>query len=135
MNATYDNGNNFNTKLRDTLQGLLNANKDRKDEIDALRGDHEELKKNFEDFQTSAERENDLRKNEIRSLEDKQQKDNQVWTLLGRHHVQHAVKYEHLQISPSIIVPRLVLQFMMTFLTVSPGSRCGHCQIGGKTGR
>ena len=58
--------------------GLINANHDRKDEIDALRNDHEALKKAHEDFQNSAERENDLRKNEIRSLEEKQQKDNQA---------------------------------------------------------
>ncbi len=51
MEATFDNGNSFNTKLHDTLVGLLNANKERKGEIDQLRGDHEDLKKNFEDFQ------------------------------------------------------------------------------------
>merc|ERR1712172_191138 len=48
--ATFDAGSSFNTKLRDTLQGLLSAN---------------------------TERENDLRKNEIKSLEERQQKDNQ----------------------------------------------------------
>lgn len=78
LEATYDNCNNFNIKLKETLLGLINENGDRKSEIEALRADHEELKKNFGDFQTSAERENDLRKNEIRSLEDKQAKDNQV---------------------------------------------------------
>ena len=36
-------------------------------------------------LQTSAERENDLRKNEIRSLEDKQGKDNQVRNKLMFH--------------------------------------------------
>ena len=54
VQATFDNGNNFNTKLHDTLVGLLNANKDRKNEIDQLRGDHEDLKKNFEDFQVGS---------------------------------------------------------------------------------
>jgi len=42
------------------------------------RGDHDQLRKEFDDLKDFAERENDLRKNEIRSLEDKQQKDNQV---------------------------------------------------------
>ena len=45
MQATFDNCNNFNTKLQDTLKGLINANADRKSEIDSLRNDHEELKK------------------------------------------------------------------------------------------
>merc|ERR1712121_79846 len=54
-----------------TLLGLISANNDRKSEIDALRGDHEELKKNHEAFVVTAERENDLRKNEIKSLEER----------------------------------------------------------------
>jgi len=78
MQATFDNCNNFNIKLQDTLKGLISANGERKDEIDSLRNDHEELKKNFESFQTSAERENDLRKNEIKSLEEKAMKENQA---------------------------------------------------------
>ena len=78
MQATFDNCNNFNIKLKDTLMGLINANGERKSEIEALRGDHEQLKKDHEAFQNSMERENDLRKNEIRSLEERQQKDNQV---------------------------------------------------------
>merc|ERR1711913_141742 len=78
MQATFDNCNNFNTKLQDTLKGLINANSERKSEIDALRGDHEDLKKAHEQFQTSAERENDLRKNEIKSLEEKCMKENQA---------------------------------------------------------
>merc|ERR1711993_125979 len=78
MQATFDNCNNFNIKLQDTLKGLISANGERKDEIDSLRNDHEELKKNFESFQTSAERENDLRKNEIKSLEEKTMKENQA---------------------------------------------------------
>ena len=45
MQATFDNCNNFNTKLQDTLKGLINANAERKSEIDSLRGDHEDLKK------------------------------------------------------------------------------------------
>ena len=45
MQATFDNCNNFNTKLQDTLKGLIGANGERKDEIDSLRNDHEELKK------------------------------------------------------------------------------------------
>ena len=45
MQATFDNCNNFNTKLQDTLKGLINANADRKSEIDSLRNDHEDLKK------------------------------------------------------------------------------------------
>merc|ERR1712076_356964 len=78
MQATFDNCNNFNTKLQDTLRGLINANNERKSEIDGLRGDHEDLKKAHEQFQTSAERENDLRKNEIKSLEEKTMKENQA---------------------------------------------------------
>jgi len=78
MQATFDNCNNFNTKLQDTLKGLINANNDRKSEIDSLRSDHEELKKAHQDFEKSATRENDLRKNEILSLEEKTQKENQA---------------------------------------------------------
>ncbi|CAB4067945.1 unnamed protein product [Lepeophtheirus salmonis] len=52
--------------------------RDRKDEIDALRGDHEQLRKDHDAFVVSAERENDLRKNEVKSLEERQQKDNQA---------------------------------------------------------
>merc|ERR1712003_29654 len=75
--ATFDAGSNFNTKLRDTLQGLLSANNERKSEIDALRGDHDTLKKDHDALVNTTERENDLRKNEIKSLEERQQKDNQ----------------------------------------------------------
>ena len=66
MQATFDNCGSFNNKLRDTLMGLINANGDRKAEIDALRGDHDALRKDHDDFVNSMERENDLRKNEIR---------------------------------------------------------------------
>eukprot|EP00092_Neocalanus_flemingeri_P007177 GFUD01007755.1.p1 GENE.GFUD01007755.1~~GFUD01007755.1.p1 ORF type:complete len:386 (-),score=131.93 GFUD01007755.1:360-1517(-) len=78
LNATFDAGNTFNAKLKDTLMGLLGANTERKTEIDALRGDHEELKKNHEALDVTTTRENDLRKNEIKSLEERQQKDNQA---------------------------------------------------------
>lgn len=78
VEAVCDNGGTFQAKLADTLRGLLNANNDRKSEIDSLRNDHEELKKNHEAFVTSAERENDLRRNEIKSLEEKMLKENQV---------------------------------------------------------
>lgn len=78
LKATFDACSTFNNKLSDTIRSLIGANSDRKSEIDALRGDHEELKKAHESFQTSMERENDLRKNEIRSLEERQQKDNQA---------------------------------------------------------
>ena len=37
LNATYEACNNFNTKLKDTLLGLIGANNDRKAEIDGLR--------------------------------------------------------------------------------------------------
>merc|ERR1712156_1385464 len=76
--ATFDAGNSFNSKLRDTLQGLLQANNDRKSEIDALRGDHDQLKSDHDALVNTTERENDLRKNEIRSLEERTQKDNQA---------------------------------------------------------
>lgn len=49
-----------------------------KSEIDGLRSDHDALQQAHDAFQNSMERENDLRKNEIRSLEERQQKDNQV---------------------------------------------------------
>merc|ERR1711899_71510 len=75
--ATFDAGSSFNTKLRDTLQGLLAANNERKSEIDALRGDHDTLRKDHDALVNTTERENDLRKNEIKSLEERQQKDNQ----------------------------------------------------------
>merc|ERR1712032_1680334 len=77
LSATFDAGSSFNTKLRDTLQGLLSANNERKSEIDALRGDHDTLKKDHDALVNTTERENDLRKNEIKSLEERQQKDNQ----------------------------------------------------------
>jgi len=78
VTATFDACNDFNTKLRDTLSGLLNANNDRKAEIDALRSDHDTLRKDHDAFVNSMERENDLRKNEIKSLEERTQKDNQA---------------------------------------------------------
>ena len=78
IQATFEHCGSFNSKLKDTLTSLLNANNDRKSEIDALRGDHDQLRSDHDAFQNSMERENDLRKNEIRSLEERQQKDNQV---------------------------------------------------------
>ena len=59
--ATFDAGSSFNPKLRDTLQGLLQANNDRKSEIDSLRGDHDTLKKDHDALVNTTERENDLR--------------------------------------------------------------------------
>ena len=81
IQATADSGATFQNKLVDTLRGLIGANNDRKSEIDSLRNDHEELKKNHEAFVVSAERENDLRRNEIKSLEERMMKENQVWYL------------------------------------------------------
>ncbi len=78
IQATADSGATFQNKLVDTLRGLIGANNDRKAEIDSLRNDHEELKKNHEAFVVSAERENDLRRNEIKSLEERMMKENQV---------------------------------------------------------
>ena len=59
--ATFDAGNSFNTKLRDTLQGLLAANNERKSEIDALRGDHDQLRSDHQALENTTERENSLR--------------------------------------------------------------------------
>merc|ERR1712142_1200517 len=78
LNATYEACNNFNAKLKDTIMGLINANSDRKSEIDGLRGDHDKLRSDHDAFVNSMERENDLRKNEIKSLEERTQKDNQA---------------------------------------------------------
>merc|ERR1711997_377816 len=76
--ATFDAGNSFNTKLRDTLQGLLAANNDRKSEIEALRGDHDQLKADHQALENTTERENSLRKNEIKSLEERTETDNKA---------------------------------------------------------
>merc|ERR1712079_669187 len=76
VSACFDAGNSFNTKLKDALSGLVKANNDRKSEIDALRGDHDQLKKGHDALEVTTTRENDLRKNEIKSLEEKQTKDN-----------------------------------------------------------
>merc|ERR1711970_1089211 len=78
VSACFDAGNSFNTKLKDALSGLVKANNDRKSEIDALRGDHDQLKSDHDALVVTTERENDLRKNEIKSLEERQQKDNQA---------------------------------------------------------
>lgn len=37
LNAAYEACNNFNNKLKDTINGLIGANKERKAEIDGLR--------------------------------------------------------------------------------------------------
>merc|ERR1712121_393070 len=76
VSACFDAGNSFNDKLKDALSGLVKANADRKSEIDALRGDHDQLKKDHDALEVTTTRENDLRKNEIKSLEEKQTKDN-----------------------------------------------------------
>merc|ERR1712115_322430 len=76
--ATFDAGNSFNTKLKETLSGLLSANNERKAEIDALRSDHDQLKSDHDALEVTTTRENDLRKNEIKSLEERTQKDNQA---------------------------------------------------------
>jgi len=78
LNAAYDACNSFNNKLRDTIMGLINANTERKKEIDGLRADHDKLRQDHNSFESSATRENDLRKNEIKSLEERTQKDNQA---------------------------------------------------------
>merc|ERR1712236_118279 len=78
LTATFDACNTFNNKLKDTITGLIKANTDRKSEIDALRGDHDQLKSDHDALVVTTERENDLRKNEIKSLEERQQKDNQA---------------------------------------------------------
>lgn len=69
LNATYEACNSFNNKLKDTLLGLISANNDRKSEIDALRSDLDTLRKDHDSFVTSMERENDLRKNEIKAVD------------------------------------------------------------------
>ena len=78
VKAVADNGGTFQSKLADSLRGLISANNERKSEIESLRGDHETLRKDHDAFQNSAERENDLRRNEIKSLEEKMLKENQV---------------------------------------------------------
>jgi len=78
VQAVADNGGTFQNKLADSLKGLISANNERKSEIDSLKGDHEQLRKDHDSFVTSAERENDLRKNEIKSLEEKMLKENQA---------------------------------------------------------
>jgi len=76
--ATFDAGNGFNTKLKETLMGLVGANNDRKAEIDALRSEHDQLKSDHDALEVTTTRENDLRKNEIKSLEERTAKDNQA---------------------------------------------------------
>lgn len=76
--ASFDSGNSFNQKLNDALTSLCQANNERKAEIEGLRGDHDQLKKDHDALEVTTTRENDLRKNEIKSLEERQQKDNQA---------------------------------------------------------
>merc|ERR1712126_697725 len=76
--ATFDTGMGFQNKLKECLEGLLNANNERKAEIDALRSDHDQLKSDHDALEVTTTRENDLRKNEIKSLEERTQKDNQA---------------------------------------------------------
>ena len=65
LNAAYDACNSFNNKLKDTIMGLINANTDRKKEIDGLRADHDKLRQDHNSFENSATRENDLRWGEL----------------------------------------------------------------------
>merc|ERR1711974_358494 len=74
--ATFDAGNSFNTKLRDTLQGLLAANNDRKSEIDALRGDHDQLKSDHEALVNTTEKDNKARIADIAKLDGKLDSEN-----------------------------------------------------------
>merc|ERR1711971_440785 len=75
VSACFDAGNGFNNMLKNALSGLVKSNADRKSEIDALRGDHDQLKKDHDALDVTTTRENDLRKNEVKSLEEKQKKD------------------------------------------------------------
>ena len=61
LTATFDACNTFNTKLKDTIQGLIGANGERKAEIEALKGDHEQLRKDHDALEVTTTRENDLR--------------------------------------------------------------------------
>merc|ERR1712021_245566 len=65
-------------KLTAIVGFQISANNERKSEIDSLKGDHETLRKDHDTFQASAERENDMRRNEIKSLEEKMLKENQA---------------------------------------------------------
>merc|ERR1712173_401429 len=78
VSACFDAGNSFNTKLKNALSGLSKANDARKQEIEALRADHDQLKSDHDALEVTTTRENDLRKNEIKSLEERTQKDNQA---------------------------------------------------------
>jgi len=78
LNATFEACNTFNKKLKDTIKGLIDCNSDRKREFDGLKSDHEKLRSDHNNFESSATRENDLRKNEIKSLEERSAKDNQA---------------------------------------------------------
>ena len=51
IQATFEHCGSFNSKLKDTLTSLLNANNDRKAEIDGLRSDHDALQQAHDAFQ------------------------------------------------------------------------------------
>ena len=51
IQATFEHCGSFNSKLKDTLTSLLNANNDRKAEIDSLRSDHDALQQAHDAFQ------------------------------------------------------------------------------------
>merc|ERR1712212_649029 len=75
VSACFDAGNGFNNKLKDALSGLVKANNDRKSEIDALRGDHEQQKDNtarqmdIAKLDGKLDTENGARKAEIAALD------------------------------------------------------------------
>ena len=78
VKAVADTGGIFQSTLANSLRGLISGNNERKLEIESLMGNHETLKEDHDTFQASAERENDMRRNEIKSLEEKMLKENQV---------------------------------------------------------
>merc|ERR1712226_1412700 len=67
VSACFDAGNGFNTKLKDALSGLVKANADRKSEIDALRGDHDQM--DIAKLDGKLDTENGARKAEIAALD------------------------------------------------------------------
>jgi hypothetical protein len=132
VQAVADNGGTFQSKLADTLKGLLGANNERKSEIDSLRSDHETLKKNHEDFVVSSERENDLRRNEVKSLEERMMKENQVRSK------KHKTTFFICIGSKSIFNSKTKLNIKNNNEEIvgffCSGSCHGYCQIGRQTG-
>ena len=110
VNACNQAGGSFHDTLSKTLTGLLHANQERKSEIDGLRSDHDNLRKDHDAFVTSAERENDLRRNEIKSLEERMQKENQVCKYTKCTMLQKLLKYEVKQHNSKI---NLLLNFAL----------------------